>query len=234
MGTLVSYVEGTKAMPITTCVFDAYGTLFDVASAARRAAAHSENHLISECWQQIAANWRAKQLNYTWLRTIAKEHADFWQITQDALDWALEAQGISDAGLRQRLLDLYRSLDAYPEVATVLRDLSARGMSCSILSNGTHDMLNVAINSAGLSQAFSNVWCIDDIGVFKPDTRVYDMVTAPNDEVLFMSSNGWDAAGAAHYGWRTVWVNRADDPVDRLYGVPTIIERDLTKIAEYL
>lgn len=221
-------------MPITTCVFDAYGTLFDVASAARRAASQPENRAIAECWQQIAADWRAKQLNYTWLRTIAKEHADFWQITQDALDWALEAQRISDANLRQRLLDLYRHLDAYDEVATVLRDLSARGISCSILSNGTHDMLNAAIGSAGLSNAFTNVWSIDDIGVFKPDTRVYDMVTAPKDEVLFMSSNGWDAAGAAHYGWRTVWVNRAGDPVDRLYGVPKIIEQDLTKITEYL
>jgi 2-haloacid dehalogenase len=116
----------------------------------------------------------------------------------------------------------------------VLRDLSARGISCSILSNGTHDMLNAAISFAGLSQAFSDVWSIDDIGIFKPDTRVYDMVTEPKDEVLFMSSNGWDAAGAAHYGWRTVWVNRADDPVDRLYAVPKIIERDLTKITEYL
>ena len=223
-------------MAITTCVFDAYGTLFDVNAAARRAAEEPGRERLADLWPQIARDWRAKQLEYSWLRAVAGRHTDFWAVTQDGLDWALEAAGIEDADLRDRLLDLYRELDAYPEVPEMLSELKAKGLATAILSNGAPGMLDAAVSSAGIGASLDAVLSVEDVGVFKPHDRVYDMVQArfggTREEVLFVSSNGWDAAGAAGYGFRTVWVNRAGAPVDRLYARPHHVLPDLARIPE--
>lgn len=222
-------------MKITTCIFDAYGTLFDVAAAARLASAEPGQAHWADTWPALAAHWRAKQLQYTWLRAVTGDHCDFWQVTQDGLDWALEAEGLEgDAALRERLLALYWELEAYAEVPDMLGALKAAGKTTAILSNGSPDMLSGAVDSAGLGAVLDDVLSVESVGIFKPARQVYDMVgqrfgCAP-DEVLFVSSNGWDAAGAAAYGFRTVWVNRAGDPVDRLPGRPHEILADLTGI----
>ena len=222
-------------MPIKTCVFDAYGTLFDVAAAAREAAAEPAFAVLADAWPRLAADWRAKQLQYSWLRAVTGDHVDFWRVTCDGLDWALEAAGLGDPALRRRLLDLYRELSAYPEVPGMLAALKAQGRTAAILSNGSPGMLADAIASAGIADLLpGGAISVEEVGVFKPDRRVYDLVgrklgTAP-DEVLFVSSNGWDAAAAAAYGFHTAWANRAGEPVDRLPGRPGHVLPDLTGI----
>jgi 2-haloacid dehalogenase len=207
-------------MPIRACVFDAYGTLFDVSAAARIAAAEPRREALARVWPKLAADWRGKQLQYTWLRAVMGEHTDFWTVTQDGLDWAMEAAGLSGDGLRERLLALYRELQAYPEVPAMLAALKAAGRRTAILSNGSPEMLDAAVASAGIGASLDAVLSVEEVGVFKPDARVYDLVGrhmgVAREEVLFVSSNGWDAAAGAHYGFRTVWVNRAGEPVDRL------------------
>lgn len=224
-------------MPVTTCIFDAYGTLFDVAAAAREAAAEPGREALAECWQTLANDWRLKQLQYSWLRAVADAHTDFWQVTQDGLDWAMEANGLTgDTALRERLLQLYWELSAYPEVPKMLSDLKAMGRNTAILSNGSPDMLAGAVTSAGLSSVLDDCLSVESVGIYKPHHSVYDLVgkrfgCAPQD-VLFVSSNGWDAAASAGYGFQTAWVNRAGDPVDRLPWEPGHILRDLTSIPE--
>ena len=222
-------------MAITTCIFDAYGTLFDVAAAARLAAKEPEFGALRDTWAEVAKHWRLKQLQYSWLRAVAGAHTDFWQVTQDGLDWALEATGLdTDADLRQRLLDLYWELQAYPEVPQMLADLKAGGRSTGILSNGSPAMLDGAVQSAGIGDRLDAVLSVESVGVFKPHRAVYDLVAGhfgcDPSEVLFVSSNGWDAAAAAGYGFRTAWVNRAKEPVDRLPWKPDVILNDLTTI----
>jgi 2-haloacid dehalogenase len=223
-------------MTIRAAVFDAYGTLFDVAAAARRVAGEPGNAALASGWPKLAEFWRQKQLQYTWLRTITGEHVDFWQVTQDGLDWSLAALGMDDPRVRDRLLALYRKLDAYAEVPEVLRALKAAGLKTAILSNGSPDMLSDAVRSAGIGPHLDAVLSVEEVGVFKPDARVYGLVgthlgVAPS-EVLFVSSNGWDVAGAAGFGFRAVWVNRAGEPVDRLPGRPERILRDLAQIPD--
>lgn len=224
-------------MAITTCIFDAYGTLFDVNAAARHAAKEPVHKVLSDVWPQVARDWRSKQLQYTWLRAVAGQHCDFWQVTQDGLDWALEAAEVDDPATRERLLSLYWELAAFPEVPHMLADLKGRGLNTGILSNGSPDMLDGAVKSAGLVALLDAVLSVEDVGVFKPHSTVYDMVEAhfgcARDEVLFVSSNGWDAAGAAGYGFQTVWVNRAGEPQDRLYAKPHHVLADLARIPEF-
>lgn len=156
-------------MPITTCIFDAYGTLFDVASAARRASEEPGREALAGCWQALAGHWRDKQLQYTWLRAITGDHTDFWTVTQDGLDWALEKTGLEgDAELRERLLALYWELEAYPEVPGMLAELVAAGKTCAILSNGSPEMLEGAVESAGIGEMLSGVLSVQDVGIFKP------------------------------------------------------------------
>jgi 2-haloacid dehalogenase len=185
-------------MAITTCIFDAYGTLFDVAAAARKAAAEPGGERLAQIWPHLAEDWRRKQLEYTWLRAIMGAHCDFWAVTEDGLDWAMDAAGLQDPALRARLLALYRALDAYAEVPAMLKTLKTRGLNTAILSNR---MVGARFG------------------------------TRP-DQVLFVSSNGWDVAGAAAFGFHTVWVNRAGLPVDRLPGRPAHILTDLTGIPD--
>ncbi|MEX0340772.1 MAG: haloacid dehalogenase type II [Arenibacterium sp.] len=225
-------------MAITTCVFDAYGTLFDVSAAAREVAAAPGREAFQARWMEVANFWRLKQLQYSWLRAVADAHTDFWKVTQDGLDWALEATGLDgDQDLRQRLLDLYWELQAYPEVPDMLAQLKQGGLQTAILSNGSPDMLNGAVESAGIGAVLDDVLSVESVGVFKPDARVYDLVgkrfnCAP-DEVLFVSSNGWDAAASSGYGFETVWVNRAGEPMDRLPWQPKHVLSDLTTIPSF-
>lgn len=219
-------------MALTTVVFDAYGTLFDVTAAARRAGAG--NAALAQSWPALAENWRRKQLEYSWLRTISGAYADFATVTADALDWAMEAQGLNDPDLREELLALYDALDPFPEVAETLARLSERGMRLAILSNGSPAMLASAVNAAGLSGAFEAVLSVDSLRIFKPQAAVYALVgarlgTAPQ-QVLFASSNGWDIAGAARFGFHTAWVNRAAAPQDRLPQRPMHEIPDLTHL----
>ncbi|MEM9641266.1 MAG: haloacid dehalogenase type II [Pseudomonadota bacterium] len=224
-------------MAIQVCVFDAYGTLFDVAAAARAAADEPGRGAFAERWSEVANTWRLKQLQYTWLRAVMDTHTDFWTVTTDGLDYALEAHGFDgDPDLRERLRALYWELDAYPEVPDMLDHLKTGGFSTAILSNGSPDMLAGAVESAGVAAVLDAVLSVQDVGVFKPDRRVYDMVGArfgcPATDVLFVSSNGWDASAASGYGFQTVWVNRAAEPVDRLPSVPRAVLSDLTPIPE--
>jgi len=223
---------------ITTVVFDAYGTLFDVAAAARGAAGENGREAFAEVWPQVARDWRLKQLQYAWLRAVTGAHAEFWSVTQDGLDWALEAADLDDAELRERLLALYWELEAYPDVPATLAALREAGLTTAILSNGSPAMLDGAVESAGLRELLDAVLSVEAVGVFKPARAVYDLVgetfgTRP-DQVLFVSSNGWDAAAATGYGFETLWVNRAAEPIDRLPWTPRHVAADLTGITKLL
>jgi 2-haloacid dehalogenase len=223
---------------IRLAVFDAYGTLFDVAGAARAAAAAPGGAAIAALWPRLAEDWRRKQLEYSWLRAITGDHADFARVTADALDWAMAAHGLTDPALRARLLALYDALPAFPEVADTLETLRAQGLARAILSNGSPAMLDAATRAAGLADRFDAVLSVEAAGIFKPSARVYALVgdrfgTAPG-EGLFVSSNGWDVAGAARAGFVTVWVNRAGLPQDRLPHGPAHILPDLSGLPDLL
>lgn len=223
-------------MQVSVVVFDAYGTLFDVAGAARVAAASDSR--LAGLWPRLADDWRRKQLEYTWLRSLMRDHADFATVTAEALDWAMEAAGLEDAALRMRLLALYDELPVYPEVPAMLAAVQARGLPRAILSNGTPAMLASATRAAGVASLLDAVLSVEDLGIYKPDPAVYALVTARFDvapaDVLFVSSNGWDVAGASAFGFRTLWVNRMGAPVDRLPGRPDHIARDLSSLTDLL
>ena len=226
-------------MPVTACVFDAYGTLFDVAGAARHAATEPGAGRLAECWPQLAADWRDRQLSYSWLRSLAGAHADFAQVTAEALDWALEAQGLGgDAAMRARLLALYAELPAYAEVPAVLGGLKRSGLTAAILSNGSPAMLASAVASAGIGAELDAVLSVEEVGVFKPDPRVYALIEArlgarPAD-TLFVSANGWDAACATGFGLRCVWLNRAGAPMERLPWRPAHVLPDLSALPDLI
>lgn len=212
-------------------VFDAYGTLFDVDSAARRVADEPGRGGFAGIWPRVSADWRRKQLEYTWIRAITGAHADFWQVTRDSLDWALDAAGSQDDGLRDRLLALYWELDAYPEAAEVLGALRGAGLTTAVLSNGTPELLEAAVSRGGLADRLDELLSVEAAGIFKPSGRVYELVTrrfdCPASAILFVSSNGWDVCSAADFGFRTVWVNRAGAPPERLPASPEHEVRDL-------
>jgi len=198
------------------CVFDAYGTLFDVHSAVARHAS-----AIGSRATELSQMWRTKQLEYTWIRSLAGRHADFWTVTGDALDFAMASFGVADPGgaLRARLMEAYLSLDAYPEVPEMLRRLKAKGLRTAILSNGSPDMLDRAVRSAGIGELLDGVFSVEEAGIYKPDPRVYRLAVdrlggVPAERVAFLSSNAWDAAGAASFGFRVVWVNRTKQPAE--------------------
>jgi 2-haloacid dehalogenase len=214
---------------IRACVFDAYGTLFDFNSAVMRC-----RDAIGDDAARLSEIWRTKQLQYTWLRSLMQRHADFWQVTGEALDFALATVGIDDPALRRRLMDLYRTLDTFPEVPAVLGQLKQAGMRTAILSNGAPDMLGAAVDAAGLDTVLDALLSVEDVGVFKPDPRVYqlavDRLGVAPAEICFMSSNGWDAVGAASFGFRVVWVNRYGQPHERLPARHDIELTDLTPL----
>jgi 2-haloacid dehalogenase len=213
---------------IRACVFDAYGTLFDVAAATARC-----RDVLGGKAERLAALWRDKQLQYAWLRTVAGRHADFWQVTQDALDFALESLELTETGLREQLMHLYLSLDPFPEVPPVLRELRGTGRALAILSNGTPGMLAAAVESAGLAGIFDQVLSVEGVGAYKPHPEVYrlavDRLGLAAGAIAFISSNAWDAHAAAVFGMRVVWCNRYDHRRERLPGRP---EREIRSLAE--
>ncbi|MDP3263056.1 MAG: haloacid dehalogenase type II [Tabrizicola sp.] len=214
-------------------VFDAYGTVFDVAGAVRQASAEA-GPLVAD-WAALAATWRRKQLEYSWLRTLLGAHADFAEVTAEALDWTFEALGLNDRALRGRLLALYDRLPSFPEVAQALDTLKHRGFSLALLSNGTPAMLKSALAANALQDRFDAVISVEEAGVYKPSPQVYALVeqrmAVTRDKVLFVSSNGWDVAGAARFGFATVWVNRDASPMDRLPHGPNHIIPDLARLS---
>ncbi len=221
-------IEGIRA-----CVFDAYGTLFDFASAA--AACEDE---LGENVKPLTALWRDKQLQYTWLRALQQRHADFWQVTGDALDYALDTLGLASPGLRDRLINLYLSLDTFPEVPAVLAELKARGFVTAILSNGTPPMLAAAVRSAGLTDLLDAVLSIEDAGVYKPHPSVYQLAVThlrmPARAIAFQSSNAWDAYAASAFGMRVVWCNRYGQRAERLPGSPDAVISSLVELPTLL
>jgi 2-haloacid dehalogenase len=220
---------GAPLAGVRAVVFDAYGTLYDVASAAERARA-----ALGDRWQPLAELWRAKQLQYTWLRSLMGRHADFWRVTGDALDFALEALGIADDGLRDRLMALYERIGAYPEARPALEALRAAGLRLAVLSNGSPRMLAAAGEASGLAPLLEEVLSVEAAGIYKPSPQVYrlalDALRLWPNELLFVSANGWDAAGARAAGLRVAWCNRAGQPVERLGEPPDAIIRSLAEL----
>jgi 2-haloacid dehalogenase len=198
--------------------FDAYGTLFDVHAAVRRHAA-----ALGPDAQRFSETWRAKQLEYTWVRSLAGKYRDFWMLTEESLDFCFAAFPSADRALRNKLLEAYRRLDCYPEVPELIRALKREGRQLAILSNGTPDMLAAAVAAASLEGSFDAILSVDALGIYKTDSRVYDLVTTHfrvyPAAVSFQSSNRWDAAGGAAYGFRSVWINRSGAP-DEYFDMP--------------
>ncbi|WP_395709559.1 haloacid dehalogenase type II [Reyranella sp.] len=202
---------------IELCVFDAYGTLFDFNSAVAR-----HRTVIGPSADTLSDLWRSKQIQYTWLRNGMGAYAEFWQVTGEALDHCLAVHGITDPSVRQTLMGAYLALDPFPEVQAMLESLRRAGKRLAILSNGNPAMLAPMVAACGLADRFEAVLSVDEVSVFKPDPKVYRLVEArcgvKPDRVCFLSSNCWDAHGAAHFGFQTVWVNRARAPDDGLPG----------------
>jgi 2-haloacid dehalogenase len=219
----------TALAGIELCVFDAYGTLFDFNSAVSRHRA-----LIGAQADALSELWRTKQIEYTWLRNSMAAYAKFWQVTGEALDHCLAAHGVTDSAVRDRLLGAYLALDPFPEVPATLEALRRDGKRLAILSNGNPEMLDPMVAASGLGRHFEAVLSVDAVGVFKPDAKVYRLVEArcgvTPDKVCFLSSNCWDAHGAAHFGFRTVWVNRRGAPDDNLPGKLAGQIRDLSHL----
>jgi 2-haloacid dehalogenase len=217
-----------KLQGIEACVFDAYGTLFDVNSAAR-----SAQDSLGEKWQPLAELWRAKQLQYTWLRGLAGHHADFWQVTGDALDFALSTLKLEDLALRARLMNLYLILSAYPEVPDTLNRLKAAGMKLAILSNGTPAMLAAAVANAAITDLFDAILSVEEVKIYKPHPSVYGLACAQlkvvASRICFLSSNGWDAYSAKAFGFRALWCNRFGQAPER---IPETPDAQITTLAE--
>ena len=218
---------------IKACVFDAYGTLFDVHSAVAK---HRQR--LGDVADQVSALWRVKQLEYTWLRSLMRQHADFWQVTGDALDYALDACEINNAGLRDDLLNAYLSLDCYPEVPTVLQRLKHSGLRLAILSNGSPKMLQAGARSAGIDSLLDANLSVEEVGIFKPDPRVYqlavDHLQVSPAQICFQSSNAWDAAGAANFGFTVAWINRFGQRRERLPATPHAELKTLAELPSLL
>lgn len=210
------------------CVFDAYGTLFDYASAALRC-----GEALGSKREALNSLWREKQLQYTWLRALQDKHADFWKVTGDALDYALKTLGIESAGLRERLMEAYLTLHAFPEVPDVLGRLKREGIKTAVLSNGSPEMLRAAISSAGISGLLDEVLSVEEVGVYKPHPRVYglavDRLGVGRQDIFFLSSNAWDAWAASAFGMRVIWCNRYSQPKEHLPGRPDF---EVTSLAD--
>jgi len=213
---------------VQACVFDAYGTLFDFASAARGC-----RDVLGDAIEKLTLLWRDKQLQYTWLRGLQGRHADFWQVTGDALDFALDTLELTEPGLRERLMQLYLALDPFPEVPEMLRRLRAAGLWTAILSNGSPEMLSAAVENAGLVGLLDHVLSVELVGVYKPHPKVYrlacDRLSLDAGAILFISSNAWDVHAASAFGMRTVWCNRYGQRRERLPGRP---DREIGSLAE--
>jgi len=199
---------------IKAIIFDAYGTLFDVNSAAKKC-----KDKIGNRWEDFANYWRTTQLEYTWLRSLMNRHKDFWQVTEDSLDKSMKAFKV-DSLLRNELLDLYKKLSTFPEVKEVLSNLKEKDYKLAILSNGTPTLLNELVTSNNLDNIFDDIFSIEEVGVYKPDSKVYNLpikkYQIKKDEVAFLSANTWDVSGGGNYGYSSIWVNRNNNIFDNL------------------
>ena len=217
----------TKAL-----VFDAYGTLFDVNSAANKC-----KEKIGKEWENFANFWRTTQLEYTWLRSLMKRHRDFWKITEDSLDKSMEVFGL-DKNMKNELLKLYKVLSLYPEVKNVLESLKAQKFKLAILSNGTPALLNELVSSNNLNNLFDNIFSVEEVKVFKPDSRVYEMpikkYNIKANQITFLSANTWDVSGGGNFGYNSVWVNRNKSRFDRLDYLPKYEISNLTQLLDIL
>ena len=201
-------------MKTKAVVFDAYGTLFDVNSAAEKC-----KEKIGDKWELFSNFWRTTQLEYTWLRSLMKRHKDFWQITEDSLDKSMKVFDINN-NMKKELLDLYKVLSPYPEVKEVLINLKNKNFKLAILSNGTYTLLNELVSSNKLNDLFDDLFSIEEVKIYKPDPKVYDIpvnkYNIKRNEVTFLSSNTWDVSGGGNYGYNSVWVNRSQSHFDNL------------------
>ena len=199
---------------IKAIIFDAYGTLFDVNSAAKKC-----KDKIGDKWESFANYWRTTQLEYTWLRSLMNRHKDFWQITEDSLDKSIKAFKI-DNSMRNELLDLYKILSTFPEAPTVLKNLKEKKYKLAILSNGTPSLLSELVKSNNLDNIFDDIFSIEEVGIYKPDSKVYDIpikkYQIQKNEVVFLSANTWDVSGGGNYGYKAIWVNRNNNIFDNL------------------
>ena len=215
---------------IKAIVFDAYGTLFDVNSAAEKCKGK-----IGDKWEGFANFWRTTQLEYTWLRSLMKRHEDFWQVTEDSLDKSMKAYKI-DASMKSELLNLYKVLSPYPEVKEVLKKLKEKEYRLAILSNGTPTLLNELVKSNNLENIFDNLFSIEEVGIYKPDSKVYDIpikkYQIKAEEIIFLSANTWDVSGSGNYGYNAIWVNRNKNIFDNLDYKPKNEVSDLTPLVD--
>jgi 2-haloacid dehalogenase len=213
---------------IRACVFDAYGTLFDFNSAARQA-----QDTLGDKWRQLSEVWRSKQLQYTWLRSLMGRYVNFWQLTGEALDFALATMQLDDPALRDRLMNLYLSLDAYPDVRSMLRELKAAGIRTAILSNGEPKMLASAVSNSGIGELLDAVLSVEEVGIYKPHPSVYRLaenrLTVARHGICFVSSNAWDAYAAKAFGMQVAWCNRFGQAAENLPEAP---DREIRSLAE--
>ncbi len=218
--------DASQPWDVGACVFDAYGTLFDLGSALAGAAA-----ALGDKAQAVATLWRRKQLEYSWLRSLMGRYADFWAVTGEALDHALAAHRIEAPDVRARLMSAYLTLKAYADVRPVLEALHRRRMAAAILSNGTKSMLTAVVSHAGIGPLLAEVISVEEVGIYKPHPSVYqravDRLAVPRERICFLSANGWDVAGAASFGFRAVWVNRDGGVPERLPAGAAAEIRDL-------
>ena len=217
---------------IKAIVFDAYGTLFDVNSAAEKCKGK-----IGDKWEGFANFWRTTQLEYTWLRSLMKRHKDFWQVTEDSLDKSMKTFSI-DSSMKNELLDLYKKLSPYSEVKGVLSSLKEKKYKLAILSNGTPTLLNELVKSNNLENIFDDLFSIEEVGIYKPDSKVYDMplkkYQIKADEIAFLSSNTWDVSGGGNYGYNAIWVNRNKNIFDNLDYKPKNEVSNLTQLVDII
>ena len=215
---------------IKAIVFDAYGTLFDVNSAAEKCKGK-----IGDKWEDFANFWRTTQLEYTWLRSLMKRHKDFWQVTEDSLDKSIKTFKI-DGSMKSELLNLYKVLSPYPEVKEVLKKLKEKEYRLAVLSNGTPALLSELVKSSNLENIFDDLFSVEEVGIYKPDSKVYDMpvkkyqITA--DKVVFLSANTWDVSGGGNYGYKAIWVNRNNNIFDNLDYKPKNEINNLTQLLD--
>ena len=218
---------------VKACVFDAYGTLFDFNSAAERC-----RDVLGDKADELSAVWRTKQLQYTWLRGLMGRHKPFWEVTGDALDFAMQTVGVEDTALRQRLMDLYYHIDCFPEVPEVLQTLKLAGITTAILSNGSPDMLAGAVQHTGIGDYLDAVLSVEEVGVFKPHPSVYDIpprhLGVSHHDISFQSSNAWDAVAAATFGMRVVWCNRYGQRPEILTAEPDVEVATLSELPALL
>ena len=218
-------MNNTKAI-----VFDAYGTLFDVNSAAEKC-----KDKIGDKWETFSNYWRTTQLEYTWLRSLMKRHKDFWQITEDSLDKSIFTFKI-DKSMRNELLNLYKELSTFPEAKSVLEELKKKSIKLAILSNGTPSLLSNLVKNSNLENLFDDVFSIEEVKIYKPDPKVYDIpinkYKVQKEEITFLSANTWDVSGGGNYGYNAIWVNRSNNVFDKLDYTPKYEVKNLKELLD--